>query len=201
MVKSHIFIFAIFAALAVSIANAARIPISVAVVQRGSRVVLADQDGERTSPSYVAITDEKPLVGDHAKKQAHVNPLNTIFDVKRLMGRRYNDKDVQDNIALWPFTLIDQGNNPLFQDYLGNEVKRAVIAVPAYFSEAQRLATKNAATIAGLEIVRMIDEPTAAAIAYGLHEKDRTSMFLFIISGAAHSPYPFWLSKTVFLKF
>ncbi|KAI8917254.1 Hsp70 protein-domain-containing protein [Powellomyces hirtus] len=136
---------------------------SVAVVQRGSRVVLADQDGERTSPSYVAFTDEKPLVGDHAKKQAHVHPLNTIFDVKRLMGRRYNDKDLQDNIALWYFTLIDQGNNPLFQvnqdarftpeeDYLGNEVKRTVIAVPAYFSEAQRLATKNAATIAGLEI-------------------------------------------------
>lgn len=158
--------------------------------------------GNRITPSYVAFSGDQGdrLIGDAAKNQLTINPENTIFDAKRLIGRDYNDKTVQADIKHWPFKVIDKSNKPsvevkvgsdnkqftpeevsamvlvkmkeIAESYLGKEVKNAVVTVPAYFNDAQRQATKDAGTIAGLNVVRIINEPTAAAIAYGLDKKD-----------------------------
>lgn len=153
--------------------------------------------GERTVPSYVAFTDEGRLVGSAAKNQSSDNPKNTIFDAKRLIGRTFSDPIVQGDMKLWPFTVIsDEKGKPSIQVtwqgktlqftpeqissvvllkmkdmaeiYLGSKVSKAVITVPAYFNDSQRQATKDAGVLAGLEVLRIINEPTAAAIAYGL---------------------------------
>ncbi|KIH47808.1 DnaK family protein, partial [Ancylostoma duodenale] len=156
----------------------------------------------RITPSYVAFSHEngERLIGDAAKNQLTINPENTVFDAKRLIGRDFNDKTVQDDIKLWPFKVHDKNNKPhvvlkvgketkqfapeeisamvltkmkeIAESYLGKEVKNAVVTVPAYFNDAQRQATKDAGTIAGLNVVRIINEPTAAAIAYGLDKKE-----------------------------
>lgn len=140
------------------------------------------------------------MIGDAAKNQLTTNPENTIFDAKRLIGREFTDKTVQDDLKLWPFKINNKNNKPhvqvkvgekdkqfspeevsamvlvkmkeIAEAYLGKEVKNAVVTVPAYFNDAQRQATKDAGTIAGLNVVRIINEPTAAAIAYGLDKKD-----------------------------
>jgi len=159
------------------------------------------QTGSRTIPSYVSFTDEEKLVGDAAKNQAAMNPKNTIYDVKRLIGRKFDDSIVQSDNKLWSFEVTGDGNNkPIVnvtykrdkkqyhpeeisamilqrlketaETYLGHPVKKAVITVPAYFNDAQRQATKDAGAIAGLEVLRIINEPTAAAIAYGLDKTD-----------------------------
>ena len=167
-------------------------------VYRDGRVdILADEDGNRTQPSYVAYTATERLVGVAAKRQAHINPTNTIFDSKRLIGRRFDDPTTQTDITGWPFSVVASPNNtPLImcqhrgavrtfqpeeiaatiltrmkqiaQLHLSSPVTDAVITVPAYFSDAQRQATKDAGVIAGLNVLRVINEPTAAAIAYGL---------------------------------
>jgi len=169
----------------------------VGVWQNGRVEIIANDQGNRTTPSYVSFTAEERLVGDAAKQGAASNPTNTVFDAKRLLGRRLTDSTVVSDRKLWPFTLVDDGaGKPKIQvefkgetkqflpeeisamvltkmkqiaeNYLGHVVKNAVITVPAYFNDAQRQATKDAGAIAGLNVLRIINEPTAAAIAYGL---------------------------------
>ncbi|KAK6032743.1 putative chaperone protein DnaK [Ostertagia ostertagi] len=152
------------------------------------------------------------MIGDAAKNQLTINPENTVFDAKRLIGRDYTDKTVQDDIKLWPFKIVDKNNKPhvslnvgketkhftpeeisamvlgkmkeIAESYLGKEVKHAVVTVPAYFNDAQRQATKDAGTIAGLNVVRIINEPTAAAIAYGLDKKEgERNILVFDLGG------------------
>ncbi|XP_058204739.1 heat shock 70 kDa protein 1-like [Rhododendron vialii] len=172
----------------------------VAVWQHQRIEIIANDQGNRTTPSYVAFTDAERLTGDAAKNQVAVNATNTIFDAKRLIGRRYNDTTVQSDIKLWPFKVTPgQDDKPMIgvtykyeekqfsaeeissmvlvkmreisEDYLGTTIKNAVITVPAYFNDSQRQATKDAGAIAGLHVMRIINEPTAAAIAYGLDNK------------------------------
>ncbi|MCJ1477556.1 Heat shock protein ssb1 [Lambiella insularis] len=167
--------------------------------------IIANEQGSFTTPSFVSFTDEERLIGEAAKNQAAMNPTNTIFDIKRLIGRRFDDPTVKKDIESWPFKVVDQGGNPMVQvEYLketktfspqeissmvlmkmkevaetklGKKVKKAVITVPAYFNDNQRQATKDAGAIADLQVLRIINEPTAAAIAYGLgsgkSEKER----------------------------
>ncbi len=172
----------------------------VGVWKDGSVEIIANEQGERTTPSYVAFTPDERLVGTSAKNQAALNPKNTVFDAKRLIGRKFNDKNVTSDKTLWPFKVIEEGDNipaievqykgetktfhaeeisamvltkmkEIAEAYLGKPVKHAVITVPAYFNDAQRQATKDSGTIAGLNVKRIINEPTAAAIAYGLDKK------------------------------
>jgi heat shock protein 1/8 len=173
----------------------------VGTFKNGTVEIIANDQGNRTTPSYVAFTDSERLIGDAAKNQAAMNPANTIFDAKRLIGRRFSDKTVQADMKLWPFKVIQTaGDKPAIkvmfkseektfypeeissmvlikmketaEAYLGEIVKNAVVTVPAYFNDSQRQATKDAGTIAGLNVLRIINEPTAAAIAYGLGDKD-----------------------------
>ena len=172
----------------------------VGVWQNGRVEIIANDQGNRTTPSYVAFTDEERLIGDSAKNQASMNPTNTIYDAKRLIGRNFTDQHVQNDKKLWTFNVQNDGKDKpkisvdykgenksyypeevssmvlvkmkeIAESYLGKEVKDAVITVPAYFGDAQRQATKDAGVIAGLNILRIINEPTAAAIAYGLDNK------------------------------
>merc|ERR1711868_90725 len=165
--------------------------------------IITNDQGLNTTPSYVAFTEDERLIGDAAKNQTARNPLNTVFDAKRLIGRKFGDKTVQSDVKLWPFKVEagpDQkpmivvnykGETKKFQAeqissmvltkmkevaeaYLGKSVKSAVITVPAYFNDSQRQATKDAGTISGINVLRIINEPTAAAIAYGL-DKQSTS--------------------------
>lgn len=176
---------------------------------RKTRVdVCPNEQGNRITPSYVAfLKDGTRLIGDAAKNQAPSNPTNTVFDAKRLIGRKYSDATVQADMKHFPFALKDNKGKPVIQlsneingkreytpeeisamvlrklketaeAYLGQEVKHAVITVPAYFNDAQRQATKDAGTIAGLTVERVINEPTAAAIAYGLDKQDREETIL-----------------------
>ncbi|KRX42824.1 Heat shock cognate 71 kDa protein, partial [Trichinella murrelli] len=171
----------------------------VGVFQHGKVEIIANDQGNRTTPSYVAFTDTERLIGDAAKNQVALNPHNTVFDAKRLIGRRFDDAAVQSDMKHWPFKIINDGSKPKIQveykgesksftpeeisamvlvkmketaeAYLGKTVKDAVITVPAYFNDSQRQATKDAGTISGLNVLRIINEPTAAAIAYGLDRK------------------------------
>jgi len=176
----------------------------VGVFEHGKVEVIANDQGNRTTPSYVAFTDTERLIGDAAKNQVAMNPTNTIFDAKRLIGRKYDDSTVQRDIKLWPFNVIkDSGNKPKLEvdfkcekksftpeeisamvltkmketaeAHLGHSVKDAVVTVPAYFNDSQRQATKDAGVISGLNVLRIINEPTAAAIAYGLDKKKGSS--------------------------
>ncbi|EDU50773.1 heat shock protein SSB [Pyrenophora tritici-repentis Pt-1C-BFP] len=158
--------------------------------------IIANEQGSFTTPSFVSFTSEERLIGEAAKNQAAMNPENTVFDVKRLIGRRFEDETVTKDIKSWPFKVVDQNGSPLVEvEYLGEKkqfspqeisamvlvkmkevaetklgmkVEKAVITVPAYFNDNQRQATKDAGAIAGLNVLRIINEPTAAAIAYGL---------------------------------
>ncbi|XP_064112971.1 heat shock cognate 71 kDa protein-like [Macrobrachium nipponense] len=171
----------------------------VGVFQHGKVEIIANDQGNRTTPSYVAFTDTERLIGDAAKNQVAMNPNNTVFDAKRLIGRKFDDGVVQSDMKHWPFTVINDNTKPKIQvDYkgetkaffpeeissmvlikmketaeafLGSTVKDAVVTVPAYFNDSQRQATKDAGTISGLNVLRIINEPTAAAIAYGLDKK------------------------------
>lgn len=189
----------------------------VGVFQNGRSEIIANDQGNRTTPSYVAFTDEERLIGDGAKNQASMNPKNTIHDAKRLLGRTYDDEKVQEDKKLWTFDVKDDGNNKpkvkveykgetsefyaeeisamvltkmkeIAESYLGQEVKDAVITVPAYFGDAQRQATKDAGMIAGLNVLRIINEPTAAAIAYGMDNKSSQEkhVLIFDCGGGTH---------------
>jgi len=169
----------------------------VGVWQNERVEIIANDQGNRTTPSYISFTDTERLIGDAAKNQASMNPTNTIFDAKRLIGRKYKDTSVQNDIKQWPFSVVEKEDGKPFiqvkykdelkdfrpeelsamilvkmketaESFLGEKVTKAVITCPAYFSDAQRQATKDAGMIAGLDVLRIINEPTAAAIAYGL---------------------------------
>uniref|UniRef100_A0A4W5R967 Heat shock protein family A (Hsp70) member 8 n=1 Tax=Hucho hucho TaxID=62062 RepID=A0A4W5R967_9TELE len=171
----------------------------VGVFQHGKVEIIANDQGNRTTPSYVAFTDTERLIGDAAKNQVAMNPTNTVFDAKRLIGRKFDDTVVQADMKHWPFTVINDSTRPKVQveykgetkafypeeissmvlvkmkeiaeAYLGKTITNAVVTVPAYFNDSQRQATKDAGTISGLNVLRIINEPTAAAIAYGLDKK------------------------------
>lgn len=171
--------------------------------------IIANDQGNRTTPSYVAFTDTERLIGDAAKNQVAMNPTNTIFDAKRLIGRRFDDAAVQSDMKHWPFTVVDGGSSKpqlrvqykgeqkdfspeeissmvllkmkeIAEGYIGQAVNEAVITVPAYFNDSQRQATRDAGIIAGLTVRRIINEPTAAAIAYGLNNANTESRNVLI---------------------
>jgi L1 cell adhesion molecule like protein len=179
----------------------------VGVWKDGRVEIIANDQGNRTTPSYVAFTDSERLIGDAAKNQVAMNPENTVFDAKRLIGRRFSDPSVQADMKHWPFKVVAGPNDkPLIEAtfkgekkrfspeeisamvltkmketaeaFLGTEVKNAVVTVPAYFNDGQRQATKDAGAIAGLNVLRIINEPTAAAIAYGLDKKKQEQTIL-----------------------
>ena len=168
----------------------------VGVYRDGKVEIIANDLGERTTPSYVGFTDTERLIGAGAKNAATSNPKNTVYDAKRMIGREFNDSKIQEDIKHYSFDLVDRNNKPKVsvmykgerkeftpkeisamiltkmkttaEDFVGHEIKNAVITVPAYFNDSQRQATKDAGAIAGLNVLRIINEPTAAAIAYGL---------------------------------
>jgi len=171
----------------------------VAVIENGKAKVIENSEGARTTPSIVAYTDNEILVGATAKRQAVTNPTNTIYASKRLIGRKFKEDAVQKDIDLMPYQIVEAENGDAWvrannkdlappqisaevlrkmkktaEDYLGEEVTQAVITVPAYFNDSQRQATKDAGKIAGLEVLRIINEPTAAALAYGVDKNDKT---------------------------
>jgi len=185
----------------------------VGVWQNDRVEIIPNDQGNRTTPSFVAFTDSERLIGDAAKNQAAMNPTNTVFDAKRLIGRRFTDSEVQSDMKHWPFKVIEKSGKPYIQvqfkgetkdftaeeissmvltkmkdtaeAYLGDKVSNAVITVPAYFNDSQRQATKDAGLIAGLNVLRIINEPTAAAIAYGLDKKSEgeKNVLIFDLGG------------------
>ncbi|KAK1351866.1 putative mediator of RNA polymerase II transcription subunit 37e [Heracleum sosnowskyi] len=172
----------------------------VGVWQHDRVEIIANDQGNRTTPSCVAFTDTERFIGDAARNQAAFNPVNTIFDAKRLIGRRFSDSTVKSDMKVWPFTVVgNPADRPqivvnykdvekrfspeelssmvlfkmkeIAEEYLGKEIKNAVVTVPAHFNDSQRQATKDAARIAGLNVLRILVEPTAAAVVYGLDQK------------------------------
>lgn len=187
---------------------------AVAVFKDGRAEIIANDLGQRTTPSWVAFTEQEILVGDAAKNQASMNPENTVFDAKRFIGRRFDEKKIQQDLKekkIWPFKIVDSNGNPAMQvkykgesktyapeqissmilgkmkeiaeAYTGSSVTDVVITIPAYFNDAQRQATKDAATIAGLNALRIINEPTAAALAYGLQKTKTAKVAVFDLGG------------------
>ncbi|KAL0454424.1 UNVERIFIED_CONTAM: Luminal-binding protein 5 [Sesamum latifolium] len=184
----------------------------VGVYRNGKVEIIANDQGNRITPSWVAFTDTERLIGEAAKNQAALNPERTIFDVKRLIGRKFDDPEVQRDMKMLPYKVVDKDGKPYIQvkirdgeikvfspeeisamilqkmketaeSYLGKKIKSAVITVPAYFNDAQRQATKDAGTIAGLNVARIINEPTAAAISYGLDKEGDKNILVFDLGG------------------
>ncbi|KPJ17595.1 Heat shock protein 68 [Papilio machaon] len=185
----------------------------VGVWQHGNVEIIANDQGNRTTPSYVAFTDTERLIGDAAKNQVALNPNNTVFDAKRLIGRKFDDPKIQQDMKHWPFKVVNESGKPKIEvefkgerkrfapeeissmvltkmketaeAYLGSTVREAVITVPAYFNDSQRQATKDAGAIAGLNVLRIINEPTAAALAYGLDKnlKGERNVLIFDLGG------------------
>mgnify|MGYP000942093406 CR=1 FL=1 len=178
--------------------------------------IITNDQGNRTTPSFVAFTENERFIGDPAKNQAVFNTKNTLFDIKRIIGRKFFDPSLQNDIKMFPFTVVNKGDRPyvevnykgetvqfppeeisamvlgkmkeIAEMYLGQPVKNAVITVPAYFNDAQRQSTKDAGTIAGLNVLRIINEPTASAIAFGLDKdiKDERNILVFDFGGGTH---------------
>lgn len=184
----------------------------VGIFKNGQVEVIPNELGNRITPSVVAFTDEERLIGEAAKNQATVNPTRTLYDVKRLIGRRYNDKTVQYDKKYLPYEIVDRDGKPYIQvpnvrgetkvfapeeisamvltkmkeiaeSYSGKKIKNAIVTVPAYFDNSQRQSTKDAGIISGLNVVRVLNEPTAAAIAYGLDEKAEKNILVFDLGG------------------
>jgi heat shock protein 5 len=184
----------------------------VGIYKNGRVEIIPNEFGNRITPSYVAFTDDERLVGEAAKNQGSMNPKRTIYVVKRLIGRKFDDKEVQRDVKWVPYDVVSKGGKPyvsvempgvgvktlspeevsamiltkmkeIAENYLGQDIKYAVITVPAYFNDAQRQATKDAGAISGLEVLRIINEPSAAAIAYGLDKKDEKNIVVFDLGG------------------
>ena len=200
----------------------------VGVWKAGAVEIIANDQGNRTTPSYVAFTDAERLIGDAAANQAARNPENTVFDAKRLIGRKFNDKEVQDDMKHWPFKVVATTNDKpkievdyngskkqfeaeeisamvltkmkeTAEAYCGEACDSAVITVPAYFNDSQRQATKDAGTIAGLNVQRIINEPTAAAIAYGLDKKGaEKNVLIFDLGGGTFDVSVLTIEEGVF---
>jgi len=199
----------------------------VGIMLNGKVEIIPNDMGSRITPSYVAFTETERLVGEAAKNQAPMNPKNTVFDAKRLIGRRFNDKVVQKDMKLWPFEIIDKENKPyikvtykgeertfaaeeisamvlqkmkdIAERYLGKPITHAVVTVPAYFDDSQRASTKDAGTISGLTVLRIINEPTAAAIAYGLDKKHKdTNIIVYDLGGGTFDVSLLTLDEGVF---
>jgi heat shock protein 1/8 len=187
----------------------------VGIYRNGNVEIIANDQGNRTTPSFVSFTDEERLMGDPAKSMASSNPKNTVYDAKRLIGRNFDESAVQQDMKHYSYTVKGKNNKPIIQvkykgedkdftpeevssmilvkmkeiaeAYLGESVTDAVITVPAYFNDSQRQSTKDAATIAGLNCLRIINEPTAAAIAYGLDKKGKgCNVLVFDCGGGTH---------------
>merc|ERR1712178_647463 len=185
----------------------------VGVYKNGRVEIIPNDQGNRITPSYVAFNGDERFIGDAAKNQAAINPTNTIFDVKRLIGRKFTDDTVQKDIKLLPFDIKSKDGKPyvevevkgdrkmyapeeisamvlgkmkeIAEAFLGKTIANAVVTVPAYFNDAQRQATKDAGTISALNVMRIINEPTAAAIAYGLDKKGgEKNILVFDLGGA-----------------
>ncbi len=189
----------------------------VGVYQNGKVEIIANDQGERTTPSYVGFTDSERLIGLAAKNAATSNPTNTVYDAKRMIGREFSDPKLQDDMKHFSFKVVDKSGKPKIkvnykgedkeftpeeisamvltkmkqtaEAYLGTTVKNAVVTVPAYFNDAQRQATKDAGMIAGLNVLRIINEPTAAAIAYGLDKisEQQRNVLIFDFGGKHHT--------------
>ena len=200
----------------------------VGIYRNGGVEIIANERGKRTTPSYVSFTDKERLIGDSAKSLSCSNYKNTIYDAKRLIGRNYNDKYVKNDIGNWPFKVKKTSNNKpiisvkykgqkknftpeeissmilskmknIAEEYMGETIKNAVITVPAYFNDAQRQATKDAGVIAGLNVLRIINEPTAAAIAYGLNKnKNETNVLVFDLGGGTFDVSLLTIDKDLF---
>jgi len=199
----------------------------VGVWQNGKVEIIANEQGNRITPSYVAFTEKERLIGDAAKHQVASNPKNTVYDAKRLIGRKYTDRTVKSDMKLWPFHIIDKSGKPYIQvDYkgkkqtfaaeeisamiltkmktvaeafLGETVTHAVVTVPAYFDDSQRQSTKDAGTISGLTVLRIINEPTAAAIAYGLDKQSKeTNIIVYDLGGGTFDVSLLTLDEGVF---
>merc|ERR1712070_561898 len=184
----------------------------VGIFKNGRVEIIPNELGNRITPSYVAFNDEEKLVGEAAKNQGSLNPLRTIYVVKRLIGRKFEDKEVQRDMKMVPYKIVSKNSKPyvsvetqggqktlspeevsamiltkmkeVAEAYLGREVKHAVVTVPAYFNDAQRQATKDAGLITGLNVLRIINEPTAAAIAYGMDKKQgEKNIIVFDLGG------------------
>jgi L1 cell adhesion molecule like protein len=185
----------------------------VGIYQNGKVEIIANEQGNRTTPSYVSFNESERLIGDAAKSVSSLNPTNTIYDIKRLVGRDFNDKNLQEDMKSLPYKIVNCNGKPkvevefkgevkqftpeeisamiltkmkdIAEAFVGKPVRDAVITVPAYFNDAQRQATKDAGIIAGLNVLRIINEPTAAAIAYGLDKKSKKeeSVLIFDCGG------------------
>jgi heat shock protein 5 len=202
----------------------------VGVYKNGRVEIIPNDQGNRITPSYVAWADGERLVGDAAKNQATLNPSNTVFDVKRMIGRKFTDKTVQADMELWPYKVVNKNTRPFVEVqvgaeasdrkqfapeeisamvlqkmketaevYLGKEIKNAVVTVPAYFNDAQRQATKDAGTISGMSVKRIINEPTAAAIAYGLDKRGgEKNILVFDLGGGTFDVTALTIDNGVF---
>ncbi|CAI8612063.1 unnamed protein product [Vicia faba] len=199
--------------------------------QNNRAEIIHNDQGKRTTPSFVAFTESQRLIGDAAKNQAASNPANTIFDAKRLIGRKYSDPVIQNDIQLWPFRVVAgkddkpeiivkyKGEEKCFcaeeissmvltkmrniaEKFLGSTVENAVVTVPAYFNDSQRKATKDAGAIAGLNVIRIINEPTAAALAYGLQKRancvEERNIFIFDLGGGTFDVSLLTIKNNVF---
>ncbi|KAJ0569103.1 putative Heat shock protein 70 family [Helianthus annuus] len=206
----------------------------VGVWQHDRVEIIANDQGNRTTPSYVAFTDTERLIGDAAKNQVAMNPTNTVFDAKRLIGRRFSDPSVQSDMKHWPFKVVPgAGDKPMIvvshkgeekqfsaeeissmvlnkmkeiaEAYLGTTIKNAVVTVPAYFNDSQRQATKDAGVISGLNVMRIINEPTAAAIAYGLDKKASSvgekNVLIFDLGGGTFDVSLLTIEEGIFEEF
>ena len=199
----------------------------VAVMVGGEPTVIPTAEGERLLPSVVAVNkNHERLVGRVARNQAIINPENTVFSIKRFMGRKFDDPEVQRTLSRVPYKVAKAPNGDVrvildgkdysppevsamilaklktdAEAYLGETVTQAVITVPAYFNDAQRNATKDAGRIAGLEVLRIINEPTASSLAYGLDKKKKRSASLFMIWVVVRLMFPFWMLVKVFSRF
>lgn len=201
----------------------------VGVWLNGKVEILANEQGNRITPSYVAFNDKERLIGDAAKNQVASNPLNTVYDAKRLIGRKYSDRTVKADMKLWPFEVVDKNTKPYIkvdykgkkhefaaeeisamvlgkmktvaEDYLNQKITHAVVTVPAYFDDSQRQSTKDAGTISGLTVLRIINEPTAAAIAYGLDKTNQmkeTNIIVYDLGGGTFDVSLLTLDEGVF---